>query len=82
MLSPLIEKSMVLDMRHVSELLVPGFGLTILLCRGKMPLALGMAAYVQDDCGAFRQPKFEAVVAKCFFFVVCSVRININIRAG
>ena len=46
-------------MRHVSEVLVPGFGRTVLLCRGKMPRARGMAAYVRDGYGAFRQPKFE-----------------------
>ena len=42
------------DMRHVSELLVPGFGRPVLLCRGKMPRARGMAAYVRDGYGAFR----------------------------
>ena len=45
------------DMRHVSEVLVPGFGRPDLLCRGKMPRARGMAAYVRDDHGAFHQPK-------------------------
>ena len=44
--------------RQVPELLVPGFGRPALLCRGKMPRARGMAAYVRDGYGAFRQPKF------------------------
>ena len=34
--------------RHVSKLLVPGFGCPVLLCRGRMPWARGMAAYVRD----------------------------------
>ena len=51
-------ETLVSDMHHVSELLVPGFG-HIVLCQGKMPRARGMAAYVRDDSGAFCQPKFE-----------------------
>ena len=35
-------------MRHVSEFVVPGFGRPVLLCRGRMPEARGMAAYVRD----------------------------------
>ena len=46
-------------MRHVSELLVPRFGRPVLLYRGKMPRARGMAVYVRDGYGAFCQPKFE-----------------------
>ena len=42
----LCSETLVSDMRHVSELLVPGFGCIVLLCRGKMPQARGMAAYV------------------------------------
>ena len=60
----LCPKNLASDMRHVSEVLVPGFGRPVLLCRGKMPRAQGMAAYVRDGYGAFRQPKFDVVVAK------------------
>ena len=42
----------------MSELLVPGFGRPVLLCRDRVPRARGMAAYVRDRYGAFRQPKF------------------------
>ena len=35
----------------MSELLVPGFGRPILLCRDGVPRARGMAAYVQDGYG-------------------------------
>ena len=55
----LCAETLVSDMRHVSELLVPGFGRPVLLCRGKMPLARGMAASERDGYGAFQQPKFE-----------------------
>ena len=57
------------DMRHVSEVLVPGF-----LCRGKMPRARGMAAYVRDGYGAFRQPKFKCSCCEMLFFRACGVR--------
>ena len=42
-------ETLVSDMRHVSELLVPGFGRPVLLCRGKIPRARGMAAYLRDS---------------------------------
>ena len=54
----LCSETLVSHMRHVSELLVPGFGRPV-LCRGRLPRARGMAAYVRDGYGAFRQPKFE-----------------------
>ena len=50
----LCSETSVSDMRHVSEVLVPGFCRPVLMCRGKMPRARGMAAYVRDGYGAFR----------------------------
>ena len=44
----LCSETLVSDIRHVSELLVPGFGPPVVLCRGKMPRARGIAAYVRD----------------------------------
>ena len=44
----LCSKTLVSDMRDVSEVLVPGFSRPVLLCRGKMPREHGMAAYVRD----------------------------------
>ena len=46
----LCSETLISNMRH---------GRPVLLCRGKMPRARGMAAYVRDGYGAFRQPKFE-----------------------
>ena len=70
-------ETLVSDMHHLSELLVPGFGCPVLLCRGKMPRARGMAAYVRDGYGAFRQPKFECGCSEMLFFRVCGVRQNL-----
>ena len=61
-------ETLVSDMRHVSELLDPGLGRPVLLCRGKMPRARRMAAYVRDGYGAFRQPKFECGCCKILVF--------------
>ena len=42
-------ETLVSDMRHVSKLLVPGFGSpVVLLCQGRMSWARVMAAYVRD----------------------------------
>ena len=42
----LCSEALVSDLRYVSELLIPGFGRPVCLCRGKLPRAHGMAAYV------------------------------------
>ena len=66
-------------MRHVSEVLVPGFSHPVLLCLGEMPRARGLTAYVRDDYGAFRQPKFECGCCEILFFRVCGVRQNLYV---
>ena len=70
----LCSETLVSDMRHVSEVLVTGFGRPVLVCRGKMPRARGMAAYVRDGYAAFSQPKFECYCCKMLVFRVCGVR--------
>ena len=70
-------ETLVSDMRHMLELLVPGFGRPVLLCRGKMPLARGMAAYVRDGYGAFRLLKSECGSCEMLVFRVCGVRQNL-----
>ena len=72
-------ETLVSDMRHVLELLVPGFGCLLLLCRGKMPLARGMAAYVRDGYGAFCQPKFECCCCEMLVFSVYGVGQNLSL---
>ena len=68
----LCSETLVSDMRHVSEVLVPGFCRPVLLCRGKIPRAREMAAYVRDGYGAFGNPNLSVVEAKYWFleFVV------------
>ena len=65
-------------MRHVSEVLVPGFCRPV-LCRGKMPRARGMAAYVRDGYRAFRQHKFDCGCCEMLVFMVCGVRQNLYV---
>ena len=72
----LSSETLVSDRRHISELLVPGFGRPVLLCQDGMPRARGMAAYVRDGYGAFRQPKFECSCCDMLLFRVCGARQN------
>ena len=75
----LCSETLISDMRQVSKVLVPGFGRPVLLCRGKMPRARGMAAFVRDGYRAFRQPKFECGCCEMLFFRVCGVRQNLYV---
>ena len=74
----LCTETLVSDMRQVSESLVPGFGLPVLLCRGKMPWARGTAAYVRNGYGAFRKRKFQCG-CEILVFSICGVRQNIYV---
>ena len=73
----LCSETLVSDMRRVSEVLVPGFCRPVVLCQGKMPRARGMAAYVRNGYGEFRQPKFECGCSEMLVFRVCGVRQNL-----
>ena len=75
----LCSETLVSDMHHQLEVLVPGFCLPILLCRGKMPLVRGMAAYVRDGYEAFRQSKFECGCSEMLVIRVCGVRQNLYV---
>ena len=72
----LCSETLVSDLRHVSELLVTGFGRPVCLFRGKLPRARGMAAYVQDGNEAFCQPKFECGCCEMLVVRVCGLRQN------
>ena len=50
-----------------------------MLCRGKMPRARGIAAYVRDGYGAFRQPKFKCGCCEMLFFRVYGMRQNLYV---
>ena len=73
----LCSDTLVSNRRHISEFLVPGFGRPVFLCRDRMPRAHGMAAYVRDRYGAFRQPKFECGCCEMLVFRVCGARQNL-----
>ena len=74
----LCSETLVSDMHHVSQLLVPGFGRPVLLCRCKLTWAGGMAAvYVRDGYGAFCQPKFECGCCEMLVLRICGVRQNL-----
>ena len=60
-------------------MLVPGFGRPVLLCPGKMPRARGIAAYIRDGYGAFRQPKFECGCCEMLVFRGFGVRQNLYV---
>ena len=75
----LCSETLVSDMHHVSEVLVPGFCRPVLLCRDNMPRARGMAAYVRDSYGAFCQPKFECCCCEMLVFRVCGMRQNLYV---
>ena len=66
----LCSETLVSEVRHVSEGLVPGFSRPVVLCRGRMPRARGMVFYVRDE--HFANPNLSVVLAKCWFlgFVV------------
>ena len=76
----LCSETLVSDMRHASELMVPGFGRPVMLYRGRVLRARGMAAYVRDSYGAFHQPTIESGCCKMMlFFRVCGIRQNIGV---
>ena len=68
----LYSETLISDMRHVSEVLVPGFGRLVLLCRGKMPRARGSLHTFEMVTEHFANQNLSVVVAKCWFlgFVV------------
>ena len=75
----LCSETLVSDKRHVSELLIPGYGRPVLMCWGKMPRARGMAAYIRDGYGAFRQPNLECGCCEMLVFRVCGARQNLDV---
>ena len=70
----LCSETLVSDMRHVSELLVPGFGRPVLLCLCKMPHARG-----RPDTYEMVTKHLSMGVAKCCFLGFCGVRQNLYV---
>jgi len=74
----LLSETLVSDRRHLSELLIPGFGRPVLLYRdgSGLPRSRGMAAYVRDGFGAYRQNEFECGCCEMLVVRVCGSRQN------
>ena len=68
----LCSETLVSDMRHVSEALVPGFGRPVLLCGAKCLGPVGWLHTFQMITDHFPNQNLSVVVAKCRFlgFVV------------
>ena len=68
----LCAETLVSNMRHVSELLVPGFRRPVLLCRAGCLGRDGWRHTCEMDMEHFANPSLSVVVAKCCFlwFVV------------
>ena len=77
----LCSETLVSDMHHVSELLVPEFGRPI-LCPFRMPLArTGPRDGDGHGHGAFCQPKFECGCCEMLFFMICGARQNLCVQS-
>ena len=63
----LCSENLVSDMRHVSELLVPGFGRPVLLCLGKMSQAHGMAVWHMPHGISSHHLYFPTFINNIFF---------------
>ena len=77
----LCPETLISDMRHVSELLVSGFGRPVLLCRARCLRPEGWLHSYEMVMEHFANPNLSVVVAKCWFLgcevydrtVMCSV---------
>ena len=52
-------ETLVSDMRHVSEILIPGFSKPVLLRRKSIPRAQGMCVYICSNFNAARSSRHE-----------------------
>ena len=64
----LCSETLVSNRRHMSELLVPGFGRPVLLCRDGVPRARWMAAYMCEMVmGHFANLNLSVAVVRCWY---------------
>ena len=69
-------ETLVSNLRHISELLMPGFKKPILLKRDSIPRALGMAIYVREGFSASRKHTAECGCHEVQVMKVCGKRQN------
>ena len=72
----LCSETLVSGMRHSSELLIPGFKKPMLLGRGAMHRAQGMAAYIRSDFSASHKVKYECRCHEVQVLKVCGKTNN------
>ena len=72
-------ETLVSNMRHVSELLIPGFRKPIILRRDAIPRARGMALYVRSDFSAMHKTAFECKCHETQVFKVSGKHNNFYI---
>ena len=72
----LCSETLVSGMRHVSELLIPGFKKPILFNRNTIHRAQGMAAYIRKDFPASRKANYECRCHEVQVFKVCGKTNN------
>ena len=66
----LCSETLVIEMRHVSKLLVPGFGRPVLLCRGRCFGNEGWLLTCEKVTENLANPNLSVVVGKCWLLVV------------
>ena len=69
-------ETLVSNLRHTSELLMPGFKRPMLLKRNSIPRALGMAIYVREGFSASRNHSAECGCHEVQVMKVCGKRHN------
>ena len=74
--SLLCSKTLVTDRRHISELLVPGFGRPVLVCRDRMILAVGWLHMCEMDMRDLANSNLSLGCCKMLVFRVCGARQN------
>ena len=66
-------------MRHVSEILVPGFGRPVLLCRARCLRPVGYLHTCEMVTEYFANTKFEYGCCEMLVFRVCGIRQNLYV---
>ena len=75
-------ETLVSDLRHISELLIPGFKKPTLLKRNAIPRARGMALYVRDGLSATHRPLYECGCHETLVVKVCGRLMNLYVFAS
>ena len=77
----LCSETLVFDMRHVSELLVNGFGRLFFLCRARCLVPEGWLHTFEMVTEYFANPNLSMVVCEMFVLGICGVRQNLCVQS-